>query len=250
MDGTSRDRDFRTNKCRQSYVNGKLEQILFNLSHKFLLIRFKFIMIDVVEEHFELESDPSTKSDSNGTDVDPNQWFFVLCQFQDWLFMTSIIICAVGSVICAITAVVFVRKQNKQSKDVFACALCAVDSSCNLSGGLYLFAQLSKWGYTKCGCQVTIYFWRLTPTLSWLLILFIAVTRYLAVVKHDYFRVHFNKKRVRWIIALLIVLSAIICLPFIFLCDKVVKEDYNKLHGATRPLIGKFAFKNDRNRVC
>ena len=186
-----------------------------------------------------IDSEIENGNVDNGTNIDPNQKFFVLAEFQDYLFTASLVVRVVGTFLSGTTAAVFCTKKNKQSKDIFACALSTVDVTCNLSGILFTLAQLSKWGYTKCACQVTIYFWRMTPTLSWLLILSIAVSRYLAVVKYDYFKRNFTKKKANGIITFVIAFSTVVCLPFINTCHEIMEEDYSKLNGASRHLIGK-----------
>ena len=187
----------------------------------------------------QFHSDFDEDADNNDNNIDADQKFFVLGEFQDYLFTASLVVCVVGTFLSGTTAVVFCTKKNKQSKDIFACALSTVDVTCNLSGILFTLSQLSKWGYTKCACQVTIYFWRMTPTLSWLLILSIALSRYLAVVEYDYFKRNFTKRKIFTNITVIIVTSFMLCVPFIFTCNEVHGEDYGDLKGATRPLNGK-----------
>ena len=169
---------------------------------------------------------------------------FVLNYFQDCLYTISFFVCVTGFFLTITSLCVFIRKDGKQSKDIYACALLLSDAFCNLTSGYYILACLSAWGYTSWACRSTIYLWRLAPTTSWLLILSIAVSRYVAVIYYNFFKRSFNMKIVLYNLFFIFLLSVVVTIPFPFSCAEVGPTTVDDLKGAERPQKGKVFFKN------
>ena len=170
----------------------------------------------------------------------PNSKFFVLNTFENIFYFLSLVICSIGIFTTFITFLLFCSKPKKQSTDIFSSALAGFDLICNISGFLFTLSSLSSWGYSRGACWVTIYLWRMAPTASWLLVLSIASTRYIAVFRYNCFRRRFNKKIVAYIIVIVVNLSVLLSIPFPLSCCQVHDVTIDQLHGAERPHAGSY----------
>ena len=105
---------------------------------------YKPVLTMIIKGFFPFGFDYDDGVEGNNSSIDPNQKFFVLGKFQDWFFTSSLVVCILGTFFSGITAVVFLTKEHKQSKDIYACALSTVDVMCNLSGVLFTLNQGSS----------------------------------------------------------------------------------------------------------
>ena len=175
-------------------------------------------------------------SDNDGPNYD--ETFFVLGELQDIFYFASLVISGLGVILCCLTSFIYFKKEHKQSKDIYSCALAFCDALCNATGVLFTLSRLSSWGYTHLSCVSVIYLWRAIPTLSWALVLSIAVTRYFAVIKYDFFKRNFSKKVVAVNMIGIVVFSLIAAIPFPLECNRVINVTDAELKGATRPQPG------------
>ena len=187
-------------------------------------------------------------SDNDGPNYD--ETFFVLGELQDIFYFASLVISGLGVILCCLTSFIYFKKEHKQSKDIYSCALAFCDALCNATGVLFTLSRLSSWGYTHLSCVSVIYLWRAIPTLSWALVLSIAVTRYFAVIKYDFFKRNFSKKVVAVNMIGIVVFSLIAAIPFPLECNRVINVTDAELKGATRPQPGLFISNFDIFTDC